>query len=99
MLPTFLLTLLALLYLHTCSSPCSLEHSALHHLRSTVCSSSCPSAPPHSLLSLTLLLTLLVLLLALSSHRLSGCTVNFMPPKVVDGVLTQISEGRPQQQA
>src|SRR5882724_8194980 len=99
MLPMFLLTLLALLYLHTCSSPCSLKHSALHHLPCTVRSSSCPSAPPCSLLSPTLLLMLLALLLALSSHRLSGCTVDFMPPKAVDGVLTQISEGRPRQQA
>ena len=47
------------------------------------------------LLSPTLLLTLLALLLALSSHRLRGCTINFMLPKAVDGVLTQISEGRP----
>jgi len=36
-----------------------------------------------------LLLMLLALLLALSSHRLSGCTVDFMPPKAVDGVLTR----------
>src|SRR5882724_3841971 len=50
-----------------------------------------------TLLSLTLLLMLLALLLALSSHRLSGCTVDFMPPKAVDGVLTQISEGRTRQ--
>ena len=49
------------------------------------------------LLSLMLLLMLLALLLTLSSHRLCGCTVDFMPPKAVNGVLTQISEGRPQQ--